>query len=193
SESPRTPTAPEAPQLTTGVSQTVLTSLSYSGSEIDGSATFAFQLPEGLRGRFGDVLAPAAGQEPCWFQFGVEPQWLGIIEPQWDQDHEPQWVRGSGLIHSLPAAGGQVTVAGQGTIAVPVTGTRTEGGVTTSVTGTLVIVLERDVVQPKLGAPYFEVCGVECLRFRLQAFFFPAAGDFEPCWIDGLLLAVDPQ
>ena len=48
------------------------------------------------------------------------------------------------------------------------------------------------MVQPKLGAPYFEVCGAECLRFRLQAFFFPT-GRVEPCWIDGLLLAVDPQ
>lgn len=203
--------APLSPQSTglelanNGVQRTLLTDLSYSGTEVGGGPTFSFDLPTGLSGVFSDLVNPAATVQPQWFKFvtiqepdwlwieqpdwlpGDEPNWEHGEQPDWVQGVEPQWVRGAGLIRETPFEGG---LLGLGTIEVPVTGTKTENGQVIAVEGTLVIQLEEHVVEPKQGSPYFNSCGTDCVRFSLQAFFFPVGID-EPTWIEGTLTAQD--
>jgi hypothetical protein len=201
--------APLSPQstgleLANGVQRTLLSDLSYSGTEVGGGATFSFDLPSGLSGVFSDLVSPAAIDQPCWFKFvttvqpqwlqGEEPIWVPGEEPNWDHGEQPDWVQGvqpiwiqgAGLIRETPFPG---ELLGLGTIEVPVTGTETENGQVIAVEGTLVIMLAEHVVEPKQGS-YFNVCGTECVRFSLQAFFFPVGGT-QPCWIEGMLTAQD--
>ncbi|MBW3660373.1 MAG: hypothetical protein KY397_01910, partial [Gemmatimonadetes bacterium] len=133
SETTDVPLSPQSSglELANGVQRTLLTDLSYSGTEVGGGPTFSFDLPAGLAGVFHEVVTPAAGEEPCWFKFVAGT--------------EPHWVQGAGLIRELPVQG---RLLGLGTIEVPVTGTKTEGGQTTVVEGTLVIKLAEHVVEP---------------------------------------------
>jgi hypothetical protein len=188
SEAPGTPLAPDISQpsqvvqVSTDFTKLLLPALNYSAVEVGTAVSFSFMIP--LTGIYSRVLAPTAnGHDPESFQF------------QEAVANQPTWIQGAGLIHSIPpdAVGAPFVVFGQGTVSIPVTGTRTEDGQTSTVTGTLVIVLEEDVVEPKLGSPYLEPCGSACVRFQLRATFSPTGAIGPLCIVSGELTALDPQ
>jgi hypothetical protein len=172
----------EAPHVSTDVTKLLLPALHYSAVEVGTDVRFSFALP--LSGLYQQVHNPGGhSHDPESFQF----KHLG--------DHHSGWIHGAGRIHSMPqqAVGAPFIVFGEGTISVPVTGTRTEDGQTSTVTGTLIIVLEEDVLASKSGSQYFSPCGSACVRFQLGATFFPAGAVGPSCIVAGDLTAADPQ
>jgi hypothetical protein len=191
SEAPSAPLSPaatqlsKAPQVGTDLTKLLLSALNYSATEVGSTTHFSFELPlSGLYRKVSTLEASSHDPESFQFQHAIE-----------SEDHQPGWIRGAGLIHSMPpqATGAPFIVFGQGTLSIPVTGTRTEAGQTSTVSGTLVITLEEDVLEPKIGASYFWSCGSACVRFQLRAEFFPAGAVGPSCIVAGELTAVDPQ